>query len=218
MVKAVIFDMDGVLIDSEPLHFAAMVSVLKRNGVNIGENELERFLGDTNERIWTILKAEFRLEETIDFYIEQQLESTHHFLNEGNYTPIDGVVELLESLKKHHIPMAIASSAPPIIISNFIDKLKIGAYFDHWVSGNEVAESKPAPYIYLKAVAKFDAEPGDCVAIEDSVMGVSSAKAAGLKCIGFSNPNAVRQNLDKADKIVNKISQINIQLINGLVQ
>lgn len=210
MLKAVIFDMDGVLIDSEPLHFSAIKTVLNEYGINVGDEYLSNFVGDTNERLWTVAKEEFELKESIDFYIAQQLQHTITCLKEGDYTLIDGIPALLQELQNNHIPMAIASSSPPVVISAIIEKTGIQPYIDEWVSGNEVAESKPAPYIYLKAAARLGLQPAACVAIEDSYYGVTAAKAAGLKCIGYKNPAAPEQDLSQADWIVADIKEISL--------
>lgn len=216
MLKAVIFDMDGVLIDSEPLHFSAIKTVLSKYGINVGDEYLNNFVGDTNEHLWTVAKEEFGLTKTIDFYIEQQLKSTITCLKEGDYNPINGILYLLQELQNNHIPIGIASSSPPIVISTIIEKIGIRSYINKWVSGNEVAESKPAPYIYLKAAAMFGLQPSECVAIEDSYYGVTAAKAAGLKCIGYKNSEAVEQDLSQADLIVDNIKKISLEKMKKL--
>lgn len=216
MIKAVIFDMDGVLIDSEPLHFDVIEMVLNKHGVAIPGDYLNKYVGDTNERVWKEMVKEFSLTESIDFYIEQQLESTIECLWRDAYEPIEGVVELLQELKDAGYSLAVASSSPPVVIQNILDRIGIAHYFDKWVSGNQVPESKPAPYIYLHAAAVLGFEPGDCLAIEDSYYGVTAAKAAGLRCIAYKSPQAIDQNLSAADVIVSRMAQITTELIKGL--
>lgn len=216
MIKAVIFDMDGVLIDSEPLHFDAIEAVLKKHGIEIKEDYLNKYVGDTNERAWAEMTKEFGLKESIDFYIAQQLESTIECLWRDDYKPIDGVIELLQELREAGYPIGVASSSPPVIIENILDRIGITGYIDKWVSGNEVQESKPAPYIYLRAAEMMGFEPGECVAIEDSYYGVTAAKSAGLKCIGHKAPEAIEQDLSGADVIVSKMTQVTVELIKGM--
>ena len=216
MIKAVIFDMDGVLIDSEPLHFSAIEEVLNKYGIEISDHYLNKYVGDTNERAWTKMKDEFDLPENIEFYIDQQVESTIECLWRDDYKPIDGVADLLRVLKENSYPIGIASSSPPNVIQNIMDRIGIAEFIDKWVSGNEVKESKPAPYIYLHAADMLGFEPGECVAIEDSFYGVTAAKAAGLKCIGYKDLKAIEQDLSAADVIVNQMDQVTVELIKGL--
>ena len=217
MLKAVIFDMDGVLIDSEPIHFNAVEQVLNKHGIYIEENYLNRFIGDTNENLWQVVISEFNMENTPEKYISEQVESTIDCMMNGNYSTIEGVTDLLEELKFNDIIIGLASSSPPNVIETFIDKLNIANYFSKWISGNEVISSKPAPYIYQEIVTRLDLLPQNCVAIEDSEFGVTSAKSAGLKCIGYSNPNGHYQNLSNADWIVNQMTEIKLKNIHSLV-
>jgi len=216
MLKAVIFDMDGVLIDSEPIHFSAVVQVLNNLGINIEENYLNRFIGDTNENMWQLVISEFNIENAPEKYISEQVKSTIDCMMNGNYSTIEGVIDLLEELKYNDIIIGLASSSPPNVIEAFIEKLNISGYFSKWISGNEVISSKPAPYIYQEIVNRLGLLPENCVAIEDSVFGVTSAKSAGLKCIGYCNPNGHYQNLAKADWIVNQMTEIKLQYIQRL--
>lgn len=216
MIRAVIFDMDGVLIDSEPLHFSAIEAVLQKYGIAIDDDYLDKFVGDTNERAWTKMKEQFALPESIDFYIEQQIESTVDCLWRDDYKPIEGVIELLELLKEKGYAVGVASSSPPVVIKNILKKIGIETYIQKWVSGNEVPESKPAPFIYQRAAEVLGFEAEECVAVEDSFYGVTAAKAAGLKCIGYKSAGAIDQDLSAADVIVNKMEQVTVELIKGL--
>lgn len=201
--------MDGVLIDSEPIHFSAIETVLKKYGVNIAKDGLDRFVGDTNERVWTIFKKDFNLPEPIDFYIEQQLESTITLLKQGDFQPIKGVLELLGMLQCEGFTIGLASSSPPQIITTILEVIGVAPFITKWVSGNEVVESKPKPFIYLRAAQLLGYEPGQCVAVEDSFYGVTAAKAAGMFCIGYLSPDAIKQDLSAADLIVHSMSDIN---------
>lgn len=216
MIQAVIFDMDGVLIDSEPLHFSAIEEVLLMHGITIQKGYLDKFVGDTNERAWEVMKKEFRLQDAIGFYIKQQIQRTIDCLWRDDYGPIEGVPELLQQLKSAGYPLAIASSSPPEIIQNIIDRIGIGSYIDKWVSGNEVQESKPAPDIYLRAAEMLGYKPANCLAVEDSYYGVTAAKAAGMKCIGYKAMGAIEQDLSAADVIVTNMNDISIELIKGM--
>lgn len=217
-MKAVIFDMDGVLIDSEPLHFEVDKMVLQKLNINEGESYLERFVGYTNPAMWEIIKKEYFIEKTIEELIELQMTTKLKYLEESNYSAIEGIKELLEELQRNKVPIWIASSSPRIFIEAVIKKINIAKYFDSWISGEEVKKSKPEPDVFLKIAELLEVNPEKCIVIEDSKSGTIAAKKAGMKCIGYKNINSGNQDLSKADKIVEKISEINYKNMKELFE
>lgn len=213
MIEAVIFDMDGVLIDSEPLHFEVDEMVLKHLQIDKGKHYLERFVGYTNPAMWKIIKEEYQLEQSIEGLIELQMRIKLDYLEKSNYVAIDGVLELLNKIQAKKIPLAIASSSPRIFIEAVIDKIQIARYFTTWISGEEVPESKPAPDVFLGAAAMLNVQPENCIVIEDSKSGTIAAKSAGMTCIGFQNPNSGNQDLSEADFIFDSFSELYKRLI-----
>lgn len=213
MIEAVIFDMDGVLIDSEPLHFEVDEIVLKHLQIDKGKHYLERFVGYTNPAMWKIIKEENQLEQSIEGLIELQMRIKLDYLEKSNYVAIDGVLELLNKIQAKKIPLAIASSSPRIFIEAVIDKIQIARYFTTWISGEEVPESKPAPDVFLGAAAMLNVQPENCIVIEDSKSGTIAAKSAGMTCIGFQNPNSGNQDLSEADFIFDSFSELYKRLI-----
>lgn len=216
MIEAVIFDMDGVLIDSEPLHFEVDEMVLKHLKIPEGKHYLERFVGFTNPAMWKIIKEEYQLEPTIKALIELQMRIKLDYLEKSNYVAMDGVLELLNKIQAKKIPLAIASSSPRIFIEAVIEKIQIEKYFQIVVSGEEVPESKPAPDVFLKAAELLGVQPENCLVIEDSKSGTIAAKSAGMKCIGFRNPNSGNQELSFADLIVDDFNEISLPRIENL--
>lgn len=216
MIEAVIFDMDGVLIDSEPLHFKVDEMVLKLLQVDKGKHYLERFVGYTNPAMWKIIKEENQLKQSIEALIELQMRIKLDFLEKSNYMAIDGVLELLNKIQAKKIPLAIASSSPRIFIEAVIEKIQIEKYFQIVVSGEEVPESKPAPDVFLKAAELLGVQPENCLVIEDSKSGTIAAKSAGMKCIGFQNPNSGNQDLSRADLIVKNFNDVDFTKIQFL--
>lgn len=213
MIEAVIFDMDGVLIDSEPLHFEVDEMVLKHLQIDNGKHYLERFVGYTNPAMWKIIKEEYQLEQSIEGLIELQMRIKLDYLEKSNYVAIDGVLELLNKIQAKKIPLAIASSSPRIFIEAVIDKIQIARYFTTWISGEEVPESKPAPDVFLGAAAMLNVQPENCIVIEDSKSGTIAAKSAGMKCIGFQNPNSGNQDLSEADFIFDSFTELHKRLL-----
>ena len=217
-MKTVIFDMDGVIIDSEPLHFMVDKIILKKLNINSPDNYLDQFVGFTNPAMWEVIKNEYSVKESIDELIDLQMSIKLKQLEENDYFPIDGITELLKSLAEKNYKAGIASSSPRIFIEAVIKKLKIENYFFKIVSGEEVPKSKPEPDVFLTTAKQLEAKPNSCVVIEDSKSGVAAAKKAGMKCIGFQNPSSGNQDLSSADIIVHSIADIKYSTIENLLK
>ena len=200
--------MDGVIIDSEPLHFEIDILTMRRLGAEISKERLERFVGMTNPEMWAVIRQEYAMTRTVDEIIGIQLAAKIQSLRERAYEPIDGIPELLGELHRLGFPMGIASSSPRAFIEAVLDKFGFAELFDCVVSGEEVARGKPAPDVYLEAARLLGADPRACVVLEDSRNGIAAAKAAGMKCIGYVNENSGRQDLSAADEIVRSIRDI----------
>jgi HAD superfamily hydrolase (TIGR01509 family) len=207
-MKAVIFDLDGVLIDSEPLHAMADNQLLKETGIDVPENYFDRFVGWTNKAMWEAIKKDWDIILSAEELVELQMPLKLKLLHKSDYEPIPGVIELLERIRKTEIPMVIASSSPRQFIEAVIEKIEIKQYFAKWVSGEEVEHSKPEPDIFLKVAELLNVNPRECIVIEDSTSGIIAAKRAGMWCIGYKNVNSGNQDLSEADLIVHKIEEI----------
>ncbi|GIP29377.1 phosphatase [Paenibacillus sp. J23TS9] len=209
-MKAFIFDMDGVIIDSEPIHFEIDVETMKYFGVTITPHELERFVGMTNPEMWSVLKQDYSLPQSVSEIIEYQLKLKIELIRSIDLAPIEGIQELIFDLKQNNISIGLASSSPISFIHEVLRKYNFFEYFDSIVSGEEVAKGKPAPDIYLEASNQLNIKPSECWVLEDSKHGIQAAKSAGMKCIGFINPNSGNQDLSRADTIINSIRDIKV--------
>ena len=207
-MKAVIFDMDGVIIDSEPIHFEVDMQTMKDLGCEISVEELEKYVGTTNEYMFTDIKKNYNIRKSVEEIINYNVEMVKNKIIQSNLEPIEGIRELLIDLKNKNIPAAIASSSPKDFIDVVVSKFELKDYFKYIVSGEEVANGKPAPDVYIETAKKLGLSPKDCTVIEDSKNGVLAAKTAGMKCIGFQNSNSGNQDLSKADAIVKSIAEI----------
>jgi len=207
-MKAVIFDMDGVIIDSEPIHLEVDMQTMQNLGCDISVEELEKYVGTTNEYMLTEIKKNYNISESIEEILSYKLEMTKKKIIQSNLEPIEGIRELLSDLKNKNIPTAIASSSPRDFINVVISKFKLQDYFKYIVSGEDVVSGKPSPDIYIETAEKLALSPKDCTVIEDSRNGVLAAKSAGMKCIGFQNINSGNQDLSKADIIIKSITEI----------
>ena len=207
-MRAVIFDLDGVLIDSELLHARADNQILKETGISTPDNYFDRFVGWTSKAMWEEIKKDYNIILSAGELMELQMPLKLKLLQESDYKPVPGVTELLERLREMEIPMAIASSSPRQFIEAVIEKIGIKQYFTEWLSGEEAERSKPEPDIFLKVAGLLNVEPDECIVIEDSTSGILAAKRAGMRCIGYRNVNSGNQDLSEADMIVNKIEEI----------
>ncbi|RTE03971.1 HAD family hydrolase [Paenibacillus whitsoniae] len=208
MIKAFIFDMDGVIIDSEPLHFEVDQWVMEQIGVRITHSELEEYVGMTNPAMWSRLIVKHSLRASVEDMIKLQMETKLAKLRASDDQPIEGIPELLAFLKANQITIGLASSSPRGFIEAVLDKFSLTSYFSVILSGEEVPQGKPAPDIYLQTAETLGVEAAECMVLEDSRNGVLAAKTAGMSCVGYRNPNSGDQDLTRADFMVDRISDI----------
>lgn len=208
MIKAIIFDLDGVLVDSEPIHFKAHRRALDSFGIHLTLDDYMDFgvaKGDLN--LYT--KASQKYVVAIDFEKIASLkkELYKNLINEKSEL-MDGVIEVLETLSQKYI-LAIASSGEKSAVSFILQKFDIEKYFDFIVTGNDVEKVKPNPDIYLKVVELMDLKKEECIAIEDSESGLIAAKEAGIKCVVVPCDFTKAQDFSRADIVIDKLSLFN---------
>lgn len=217
MIRAVIFDMDGVIIDSEPLHLSIEEDIFKKLGISITYEEHNTFIGTTSHYMWDKIRTNHNLTQSLEELVELDRNTYLNFLNDTlDLEPIKGVKELITDLHKNNIKLAVASSSPLNVIEKVLNLFDIRDYFGYIVTGDYVRKSKPEPDIFLYAAKKLDVDPKECVVIEDSHNGVLAAKKANMKCIGYKNVNSGNQDLSKADITIDDFNDINAVFIKGL--
>ena len=202
MKPAIIFDMDGVLIDSQPLHYQLDIRVIQACGYPAQVSTVVPYTGMSNPDRWPKYKAALNLAPSPERLIEMAEGAMRDIFNETQLVAIDGIPELLQGIKDTGLHCGIASSSSHELIELVLDKTGIGKYFDAITSGEDITNGKPAPDIYLCAAEKAGADPAHCVAIEDAPTGILAAKNAGLTCIGYTNPNTYGQVFTHADYVV----------------
>jgi len=216
MVRAIIFDMDGVIIDSEPINYSANKRIFEELGIPMNKSLYSNYIGVSNQEMWQDLKNEYDLQQSVEELLEKQNLENLELLKEGVKEPIEGVIELLQTLKENNYKIALASSSPMRLIKEVLCTFDIEKYFEVVVSSEYVARGKPKPDIFIYTAGLLKVKPYECVVIEDSKNGVKAAKAAGMKCIGFKNPNSLNQDLSKADLVVENMREITLELIEKL--
>lgn len=218
--KVVIFDMDGVLVDTEPVYRRLSEELYKRLGIELTEEEQYAFAGSVSKDKWTSLRNRFNLKQSIEELGKMSSGIKYEYLaNKENEIPkIKGIDELILSLKDRGIKICVASSSRKENVEVILTKTKLIKYFDYIISGSEVQKGKPNPEIFLKAADKLNADITDCVVIEDTRNGVRAAKAAKMKCVGFRNLNSGIQNIEASDIIVDAFDKENIKDIIKFVE
>jgi beta-phosphoglucomutase family hydrolase len=216
MLKAVIFDMDGVIIDSEPFHLEVNKKLFKKLGLSISEDEYSTYIGVSNPEMWTKIKELHGINQSVDDLSKMQLDAIMEYLKGSDEKPIPGIKELLTYLKKNHIRIGLASSSPLELIERILEMFEIRNYFHVVMSGQNVPNGKPAPDIFQNVAQKLKVNPEDSVVIEDSKNGVIAAKAAGMKCIGYKNPGSGNQDISAADLVIDNFECLEFSDIEKL--
>ncbi|BBF41540.1 hydrolase, haloacid dehalogenase-like family [Lachnospiraceae bacterium KM106-2] len=202
MLKAVIFDMDGVIIDSEPTNLRALHQALLACGIHASKEYCDRFIGCSLPNTASIAGKDFSTEINTKVLQTNYIKYQTELIQSEGYQPIYGTVALIKELHQHGIKLAIASSSSIHEIRQMAESLNLIEYFDELVSGHEVEHSKPSPDVFLLAAKRLNMQPEECLIIEDSMNGTLAAKAANITCIGFQNTNSGNQDLSKAYSIV----------------
>ena len=210
-MKAFIYDMDGVICDTEPVHIEAEQRMLKKLGVTVSLEALYDYQGSSDLNLWTDLAAKHHLSQRPEALVKAKAYLFNRLMHEQGVTPITGVLSLIkrtDALRAEGLRTAIASSSSLDFIEFVTASLDIRDCFDTLQSGAELPQSKPDPAIYLKTAAVLQVAPADCVVIEDTENGARAAKAAGMYCIGFRSPHSGDQDLAMTDWIVSDMAEV----------
>jgi beta-phosphoglucomutase len=185
MLRGIVFDMDGVIIDSHPIHRQAWRTFLQSEGRNVADAELDFILdGRKRQEILCFFLGELTSAQ-VAYYGTRKDEMLRQLAEQMR--PIRGVVKFLESLSHAGIRIALATSASYPRAHGTLKELNLSRYFDAIVTGDEVAMSKPDPAIYRLAAERLNEAPEDLLAVEDAISGVKSARAAGMRCLGIAS-------------------------------
>ncbi|MGQ9545639.1 MAG: HAD-IA family hydrolase [Dehalococcoidia bacterium] len=206
--KAILWDMDGVIADSNSFHFAAWQETLAKRGVKFTREDFAKLFGTRNDFIVTRVMGKGLPDRDVKIIVEEKEESFRKRAA-GSIKPFPGVVRLLNAIKKGNFKLALVSSAPKENIDLILRELSLEGMFDCIVCGQEVAESKPSGDIYVLAAKKLGVMPSDCLVIEDSPLGITAAKRAGMKCLAVANTHP-RQELAEADRVVDCLESVDL--------
>jgi beta-phosphoglucomutase family hydrolase len=202
---AVLWDLDGVLVNSGEHHYAAWKQTFEELGVPFSEEQFRATFGMNNAGILEWMYGS-KLPSDREQQISERKESLFREAAKGNAKLLPGVENALINFSAWNWKQAIASSAPPKNIEVLVQELQIGKYFDAIVSGNDIP-GKPDPAVFLKAAQQLGVKPINCTVIEDAVSGVEAAKNAGMRCIAITTTNSAGD-LSKADLILDSLLEL----------
>ncbi len=216
MIKAIIFDFDGVVVDSEPLHLKVFQQVLRDVGVSLSkEDYILKYLAFDDKTFFTNSLSDFGKYESPQ-QVEQLINKKSRIfeaLIEDSIKVFPGVREFLQNINGNY-PVAIGSGALRSEIEIILNKLNMEKYFDFIVSADEVENCKPNPEVYLKVLDEFNSRNDfqlmaeECLVFEDAVYGIQAAKSAGMKCVGISN-SYNSDEIKDADLVFESFEKIN---------
>jgi HAD superfamily hydrolase (TIGR01509 family) len=207
MIKAILFDLDGLMFDSEPHSLASWEAVLEERGVQLDQLTIDSILGRRIDATARTLIDKYHLPDTVQGLADAKTEYQIAHLD-GNVKPMPGLIELLDEIDRRGLPKAIASSG----IRRYVEAvLRVNGLLDRFsviITGDQVTHGKPAPDVFLAAARALNIDPPGCLVLEDAPAGVQAAKAAGMTCFAVPDRSVARLDLSQADKIVASLHDV----------
>lgn len=215
-MNGVIFDMDGVLADTGPIHFESWKKLADEIGVSFTKSFFNHTFGQTSpEIVEKIVKGDMSKSKIRE--LADRKERYYREMVAEKLKPLPGVIELIGELDANKFKMAVGSSGPPENVNLLISELGIKRYFDAIVTAADVDRGKPNPEVFLVAAEKMTIQPANCVVIEDAPVGIEAAIKAEMKVIALTTTHE-RQELTDADLIVKDLSEVSLSTIRKLLE
>lgn len=217
MLKAVLFDMDGVIVDTEPLHSKAYYLMFETVNIKVSDELYASFTGQSTISICRKLCTHFKLSETPETLVAFKRKFFKQiFETDEDLHLIDGVLDLIKDYHNNGLTLVLASSASMTTINNVFERFNLNQYFISKLSGADLKDSKPHPEIFIKAAEASGYQKSECFVIEDSTNGITASKAAGIYCVGFRSPHSKNQDYTKADLVISTFSEIKYSEVSQL--
>ncbi|MNJ94972.1 Phosphorylated carbohydrates phosphatase [compost metagenome] len=217
MIKAVIFDMDGVVVNTEPIGYHANQQLYKSLNITVSDDVYSTFIGNSDKNIIQKLKDLYPISLSHDELLEENYRyffETFDTIEDLEMLP--GVKDLIEDFYNNDMRLILASSASKKKIEKVFDRFDLHKYFDYKISGEDFEFSKPHPAIFQEAVAKSGFAKEECIVIEDSTNGIKAAKAAGIYCIGYVGEDSMGQDTSLADKVIKDFKELNFETVRNI--
>lgn len=209
--------MDGVIVDTEPVHHYAYHQHFKQLNIEISDELYSTYTGNSTRNVFQKIKAQFNLPHEV----EDLIQTKRSLFNEAFDTKedlflIEGVEDLIKDLHANGIQLILASSASKVTIERVFNRFNLNQYFTHKVSGEDFPKSKPHPAIFEHAASLSVAPKENCIVIEDSTNGIEASVAANIYCIGYDSLHSKDQDLSKANLIVKHFNELNAEKVKNL--
>lgn len=210
-LKAVLFDMDGVIVDTEPLHRKAYFQLFDDLEIIVSEELYTSFTGSSTKKVCNTLIENYQLSHSHEeLAIVKRKYFKDYFYNDADFNLLPGVKSLIENYFENDIKLVLASSASIITIDMVFEKFDLEKYFIGKISGADLKESKPHPEIFLIAAEIAKESKENCMVIEDSTNGIIAAHSAGIFCTAYKSEHSVGQNYEKANLVISDFSEIEV--------
>ncbi|KGO85126.1 ABC transporter ATP-binding protein [Flavobacterium rivuli WB 3.3-2 = DSM 21788] len=218
MIKCVIFDMDGVVVNTEPIGYQANGELFKSLNIVVPDDIYATFIGSSDKNNMQRIKDLYNLEHTREELLDEKYKYYYEVFDKADDLELmAGVKDLIIDLHKNGMKLILASSATKRKIDKVFSRFDLYPYFDEVISGDDFEFSKPHPAIFLEAVAKSGFNKSECVIIEDSANGIKAAKAAGVYCIGYVSGHGLPQDTTGADKVITDFKELSFNKFNDLI-
>ena len=209
MLKAVLFDMDGVIVDTEPLHKKAYFLMFDAYNIEVSKELYESTTGQSTINVCRKLCDTFGLENNPEELVQTKRKIfTDLFHNDPSLQLIEGVFDLIKNYHENGLTLVLASSASMLTINNVFNRFNLDQYFIAKISGADLKASKPHPEIFEKAAVLSGFSRAECIVIEDSTNGIKAAKDANIFCVGYNSFHSKNQDYSLANLVVNDFSSV----------
>ena len=218
MVKTVIFDMDGVLVDNRDIHIEAFVVFCKRYGIDISTTELLKHFGKGNDEILPVVLPQHIIDQKGLDVLADEKEEIYREIFEKTIKPTSGLIEFLKDLKKMGIKMGVGSSGQSANVNFVLERCGISTFFDVIANGDMVTKCKPDPEVFILAANLLGTKPEECVVIEDSFAGIEAAHSAGMKVIAMATTYSQEElkGQSKFDMIVDDFRELTADIVSKI--
>jgi beta-phosphoglucomutase len=216
MLKAVLFDMDGVIVDTEPLHHKAYKMMFDDVGIDVSDSMYRSFTGQSTRGICEFLCKHFDLTlEPISLEKGKRAHFTKLFFEDPDLQLLDGVEDLIKNYHSNGLTLVVASSASMFTINNVMKRFDLDSYFKDKLSGADLKASKPHPEIFINAAKAAGVSNSECFVIEDSTNGIIAAKEADIFCVAYKSAHSKDQDYTRADMTISDYKDITFDKIKS---